>query len=289
LACMRIDAHQHFWHYDAQRDAWITDEMRVLRRDFLPEELSRELASNGMDASVAVQADQSENETFFLLELAAQHSTIAGVVGWVCLTAPDVAERLARLARFEKLRGFRHIAQSEPDDQFLLRPDFTRGIASLRQFQFTYDILIYPRQLPAALGLIEKFPDQKFVLDHLAKPRIRMGESSPWTEYMRAMGANPNAYCKLSGLLTEADWHHWRADDFKLYLDVAFDAFGTDRLMFGSDWPVCLLAGSYAQVKELIAGHAQNLSVEEKDKIFGKNAARFYGLAASSHGSAAQG
>jgi L-fucono-1,5-lactonase len=278
VVSMKIDAHQHFWRYDAQRDGWITDEMSVLRRDYLPNDFLEELAANGMDGCVAVQADQSDRETLFLLELAAQPSAIAGVVGWVDLRSPDVRARLEYFSQFEKLCGFRHIVQSEPDDRFLLREDFRRGIASLHEFGFTYDILIYPKQLPAAINLVEQFPEQRFVIDHMAKPRIKAGELSSWASQMRIIAANPNVFCKLSGLVTEADWQNWRADDFRPYLDVVFEAFGTDRLMFGSDWPVCLLAGSYRKVKQLIADYTRSFTDAENEKIFGANAIHFYDL-----------
>jgi len=275
---MNIDAHQHFWRYDPRRDAWITDEMSALKRDFLPDDLLPELAANGIGGSVAVQADQSENETLFLLDCAAQHPEIAGVVGWVDLRAPNVRERLAFFSRFPKLRGFRHIVQAEPDDRFLLREDFCRGVACLREFGFTYDILIYPRQLPAAREFVEKFPEQPVAIDHLAKPLIRAKEMEPWREHMRAIAAHPNVYCKLSGIITEADWRNWSAEDCRPYLDVVFESFGLPRLMFGSDWPVCLLAGTYRRVVELIGDYARNLPLAEREKIFGLNAARFYGL-----------
>src|SRR6266700_100270 len=247
-----IDAHQHFWRYDPERDSWITDSLTALRRDYLPEDLRDELNRNQVDASIAVQAAQSDAETRFLLGLAEEYPFIAGVVGWVDLRSRNLAEQLESYSRFEKLRGFRHIAQAEPDDFFLMRDDVVRGIASLRQFGFTYDILIYPRQMPAALALMEKLPEQKFVIDHLAKPAIRTNAIAAWAGNLRALASNPSTYCKVSGLITEADWRSWRAADFKPYLDLAFETFGPDRLMFGSDWPVCLLAGTYRQVMEIV-------------------------------------
>ncbi|HWZ31700.1 MAG TPA: amidohydrolase family protein [Bryobacteraceae bacterium] len=271
---MKIDAHQHFWRYDPARDTWITNEMRVLQRDYLPEHLRPELKAAGIDATIAVQADQSEDETRFLLELAEANPKVAGVVGWVDLRAENAGERLEHFSQFEKLRGFRHIAQSEPDDRFLMRDDFLRGIASLEQHPFTYDILIYPRQLPAAAELVARFPRQRFVIDHAAKPLIKTGEMEPWATYMRRIGAHENVCCKLSGLITEANWRSWKPADFAPYLDVVFEVFGTRRLMFGSDWPVCLLAGTYAQVKQLIADYAAS----DHARIFGDNAAWFYGL-----------
>jgi len=275
---MRIDSHQHFWRYHAVRDAWITGEMRVLRRDFLPEDLAPQLIANGIDATVAVQADQSEDETNFLLNLAERDASIAGVVGWVDLRAPNLPQRLEHFSQFEKLRGFRHIVQAETDDRFLSRDDFCRGVAELRDFGFTYDILIYAWQLPAAVQFVERFPDQPFVVDHIAKPAIAAGEIEVWERNLRAIAANPNVFCKLSGLITEADWNHWNAELLEPYLAIALDAFGADRLMFGSDWPVCLLAGSYDRVKGVVADFVRGMPEAEQLKIFGETAARFYGL-----------
>jgi L-fuconolactonase len=284
---MNIDSHQHFWRYDAVRDAWITEAMAILQRDFLPEHLAVELTANAMDASVAVQADQSETETMFLLDLAEKDKRIAGVVGWVDLRSPHLAQRLQHFSHFSKLRGFRHIAQAEPDDRFLVREDFVRGVAQLRTFGFTYDILVYPKQLPAAIELVTRLPEQRFVIDHLAKPEIKSGKTEPWATYMRKIAQHKNVFCKVSGLVTEGDWKHWKADDFRPYLDVVFDAFGPDRLMFGSDWPVCLLAGTYRQVKQLVETYVKDFSQADREKIFGGNAALFYGLKSAKHGLAA--
>ena len=284
---MNIDSHQHFWRYDAVRDAWINDSMAVLKRDFLPEHLAPELAANGIDASIAVQTDQSESETMYLLDLAEKNPRIAGVVGWVDLRAPDVGQRLQHFSRFPKLRGFRHIAQSEADDRFLAQEQFVAGVAQLRTFGFTYDILIYPAQLPAAIELAARLPGQRFVVDHLAKPAIKAAKIAPWSAQIKEIAQNKNVFCKLSGMVTEADWTRWKADDFKPYLDVVFEAFSLDRLLFGSDWPVCLLAASYRQVKQLIADYVKGFSRSDQQSIFGGNAARFYGLKATRHGSAA--
>jgi L-fuconolactonase len=281
---MNIDSHQHFWRYDAVRDAWITDAMAVLKRDFLPEHLVPELAANGMDASVAVQAVQSENETMFLLDLAEKNKRVAGIVGWVDLLSPRLAERLEHFSHFSKLRGFRHIAQAEPDDCFLARKDFVSGVAQLRTFGFTYDILIYPKQLPAATELVTQLPQQRFAIDHMAKPEIKTGKIEPWATQMKKIAQNQNVFCKVSGLVTEADWKSWKADDFKPYLDVVFNAFGVDRLMFGSDWPVCLLAATYRQVNELIHDYAKSFSQSDKDKLFGGTSTRFYSLKYGQHG-----
>jgi L-fuconolactonase len=277
---MRIDSHQHFWHYNAERDGWITDEMAVLKRDFMPEDLLPGMLATGIDASIAVQADQSDDETLFLLSFAERHPEIRGVIGWVDLQADDIEDRLRKFSQFFKLRGFRHIVQAEPDDRFLMRPEFLRGIRCLGTYGFTYDILIYAQHLPVANEFVRQCPEQKFVLDHLAKPLIKTGEIDYWARGIRAMANHPNVCCKLSGLVTEADWAKWSADDLKPYLDVVFEAFGTDRLMFGSDWPVCLLAASYERVKETIENYTRDLTSIEKAKIFGLNAARFYGLAA---------
>jgi len=284
---MKIDSHQHFWRYDAVRDAWITNSMAVLKRDFLPEHIAAEFAPNGIDASIAVQADQSENETMFLLGLAEKNKWIAGVVGWVDLSSPRVGERLEHFSHFPKLRGFRHIARAEADDRFLTRENFVKGVAQLRTFGFSYDILIYPKQLPAAIELVTLLPEQRFVVDHLAKPEIKSGTTAPWAAQMKEIAQNKNVFCKLSGLVTEGDWMHWKAGDFKPYLDVVFDAFGADRLMFGSDWPVCLLAATYRQVEQIIEEYVKGFSQSHKEKIFGGNAARFYGLKTAQHGLAA--
>lgn len=284
---MNIDSHQHFWRYDAVRDGWINDAMAVLQRDFLPSHLAAELTANGMDASIAVQADQSETETMFLLDLAEKNERVAGVVGWVDLRSPRIAERLEHFSRFSKLRGFRHIAQAEPDDRFLMREDFIRGVAQLRPFGFTYDILVYPKQLPGAIDLADRLPEQRFVIDHCAKPEIKTGKAEPWATQMRKIAQHKNVFCKVSGLVTEADWKQWKADAFKPYLDVVFDAFGPERLMFGSDWPVCLLAGTYRQFKKLVEDYVREYPPAFREKIFGGNAARFYGLKTAQHGPAA--
>ena len=284
---MNIDSHQHFWIYDSTRDAWITDSMGALKRDFLPAGLAAQLDANNIDASIAVQADQSELETLFLLELAKDTQRIAAVVGWIDLASPQIEKRLQFFSQFQKLRGFRHVAQAEPDDRFLMRAEFTRGIARLQEFHFTYDILIYPKQLPAAIDLVAKFPEQRFVVDHLAKPEIKIGNIASWATQIGAIACNPNVYCKLSGLVTEADWHRWTPSDFDPYLDVVFESFGADRLMFGSDWPVCLLSASYQQVKHIIEDYVDRKAPAAKEKIFGTNAIHFYDLKAHADGLAA--
>ena len=281
---MNIDSHQHFWRYDPARHGWIDESMGLLKRDFLPKDLASELDANGIDASIAVQADQSEEETLFLLDLAEPGRRIVGVVGWTDLASPRIEERLRLFSRYKKLCGLRHIVQSEPDDRFMLQPEFMRGISCLREFGFTYDILIYPKQLPAAIELVGRFPGQRFVVDHLAKPEIKTKSISDWAARIGSFAGNPNVYCKLSGLVTEADWRGWTAADFDAYLDVVFEAFGVDRLMFGSDWPVCLLAGSYEQVRSIVEDYVDRNAPGAREKIFGENASRFYDLKAHADG-----
>jgi len=279
---MKIDAHQHFWKYDAARDTWITKEMAILKRDFMPTDLLPEMVANGIDGCIAVQTSQSEQETRFLLDIGRRNHWIAGVVGWVDLCAGNVEERLRYFSQLEKLRGVRHIVQAEADNRFMLGPDFIRGIGCLNQFNLTYDILIYPRQLPTALELVARFPEQLFVLDHIAKPNIKSGDHSAenmdWARNIRSLAAHPNVSCKLSGLITEADWNDWRPEDFRPYLDTVFEAFGAHRLMFGSDWPVCLLAGTYQRAREVIQKYVGEFSAAQQQQIFGGNAEKFYGL-----------
>jgi L-fuconolactonase len=274
---MRIDSHQHFWRFNPADYGWMKSDWPI-RRDFLPLDLEKELSARNLDGCVAVQARQSLDESRWLLELAEGASIIRGVVGWVDLCSLDVARALEEFAKRAKFVGVRHVVQDEPDDQFMLREDFQRGIGMLHRFDLIYDLLVFPRQLPAAIALAERFPEQPFVLDHLAKPPIRDGGLSPWREQIRQLAKLPNVSCKVSGLVTEADWQNWRAEDFKPYLDVAFEAFGADRLMFGSDWPVCLLAGSYERVFGLVQDYVARLGADVEAKFFGGNAAGFYGL-----------
>ena len=250
----------------------------MLHRDFLPHDLIPELQSHNIDGSIAVQADQSEAETRFLLDLASQFPQILGVVGWVDLCSSNIRKSLQRFGNCRKLRGIRHIVQAEPDDRFLLRKAFIRGISCLADFGLTYDILVYAHQLPAAVELIARFPDQLFVVDHIAKPEIRNKKTTPWCRYIREIARHQNVYCKISGLITEADWQNWSDHDIAPYLDIVFDAFGIGRVMFGSDWPVCLLAGSYSRVVDLINRYTESFSEADRANIFGLNAARFYGL-----------
>ena len=274
---MKLDSHQHFWKYDPAQYGWMKPEWPI-RRDLLPGDLEPLLARCGLDGAIAVQARQTLEESRWLLELADAHPLIQGVVGWVDLRSERVEEQLARFAAHPRFVGVRHVVQDEPDDNFLLRPEFIRGIRALRQFQLRYDLLIFPKQLPAAIELVRRFPEQPFVLDHLAKPFIRDGVLSPWREQIHTLAAAPNVCCKISGLVTEAHWQHWRAADFRPYLDVVFAAFGPARLMFGSDWPVSLLAATYEQSFNLVNDYLAQFPTATRDQILGGNAAKFYGI-----------
>jgi L-fuconolactonase len=275
---MQIDAHQHFWIYNQAEFGWIDDSMATLRRDFLPENLAPELKANGFQGSVVVQTRQTLEETRWLLQQAERSPQILGVVGWVDLTSADIRSQLKTLSRNPRLVGMRHIVQSEPDDRFLLRPEFLRGIAALEEFDLAYDILIYTKHLPVAIEFVERFPHLRFVLDHLAKPPIKSGEIDIWTSGIRGLAAFPQVFCKLSGLVTEADWQHWTPDQISPYLDVALEAFGADRVMIGSDWPVCLVAGSYTRVIQLVKNYVLNRFPDALPRVLGGNAQRFWRL-----------
>jgi L-fuconolactonase len=282
----RIDAHQHFWRYDRVEYNWIDDSMAALRRDFLPDDLRREMAAARVDASVAVQARQTLDETRWLLSLAEAHPFVAGVVGWIDLQADDVHRQLQPWAANPLLVGVRHVVQSEPDDRFLLRPAFGRGIAALEEFGLAYDILIYPRHLPYATELASRFERQPFVLDHLAKPDIRRGRLDEWERDLRRLAECRNVSAKLSGLVTEADWQHWTPEQLRPCFDVAFDAFGADRLMVGSDWPVCTVAADYGRVIGVVSQYLVQRPSAERDAVLGGNAQRFWNLEARREGQA---
>ncbi len=275
---MRIDAHQHFWRYNQREYGWIDDSMAALRRDFLPADLKPELERNDFHGCVAVQARQTREETRWLLELAEQASFILGVVGWMDLQSPGLRFELESFEGKSKLVGVRHIVQSEPDERFLLQPDFLRGIAMLQEFDLAYDILIYVRHLPVAAEFVARFPRQRFVLDHMAKPEIKSGALDVWERRMRELAAFPNVYCKVSGLVTEADWQAWKPEDLRPYLDVAFECFGPRRLMAGSDWPVCTVAAPYARVMDLVKDYLGKYTASERDAVLGGNAASFWRL-----------
>lgn len=274
----KIDAHQHFWKFDLTRDSWITDNMKMLRRDFLPYDLEPLLRENGFDACVVVQSDQSEEENHFQIANAEKYPFIKGVVGWVDFQAEDVEEKLSYYSQFPKLKGFRHVLQGESDRAFMLRPAFKRGVSKLKLFDYTYDILIFQDQLAYAKELVSAFPDQPFVLDHLAKPDIRSGAIQEWKKNIKALAEHENVSCKISGMVTEANWENWKVQDFTPYLDVAVAAFGTNRIMFGSDWPVCQVAASYKQVTDLVKDYFSSFTQNEQANFFGGNASTFYRL-----------
>lgn len=275
---LKIDAHQHFWKFDPVRDSWITDEMSAIKRDFLPKDLHPVLQENSIDGCVAVQADQSETETNFLLSLADKNDFIKGVVGWIDLQADNIVERLKYYSQYKKLKGFRHVLQSERNRSLMLEQNFKRGIAALNKFNFTYDILIHQDQLQFIPEFVSEFPEQKFVIDHLAKPGIKNKKINKWKTGLSALGKYENVYCKLSGMVTEADLNRWKKEDFKPYLDSVVEVFGGKRIMFGSDWPVCLLAASYKQVVDVMNNYFSTFTYDEQADVFGRNAIEFYNL-----------
>ena len=274
---MLIDSHVHFWNFDKKNDAWITNNMKILQQDFLPVNILPTLQEAGVNGLVAVQAGQSETETNFLLSLAQTNSFINGVVGWVDLQNETVEDRLNYYAQFTAIKGWRHIIQAEAGG-FLSGKNFIKGIAQLQLFNYTYDILVYQHQLKEVLELVQKFPNQKFVIDHCAKPDIKNKSIEPWKTLIKEIASNPNVYCKLSGLLTESNWQQWEPKDFYPYLDVVFEAFGAKRILFGSDWPVMLLSGKYVQWKNLVEIYLKPFSAEEQNNIMGTNAINFYNL-----------
>jgi len=275
---MKIDAHQHFWRYDPGEYGWIGPEMGVLRADFLPGDLGPLLERSGFGGSVAVQARQTLEETRWLLALADRFPFVRGVVGWVDLRGAGLQEELERLSAHPRFRGVRHVLQDEEDDRFMLGEDFVQGIAALEDFGLTYDLLIFPRHLAVAVELVKRFPQQRFVVDHLAKPDIKAGQVAGWAKDMECLAALPNVWCKVSGMVTEADWGRWRPEDMQPYLDVVFEAFGAQRIMFGSDWPVCTVAGTYAQVAGIVDTYVAALSEDEQAAVWGETARAFYGL-----------
>lgn len=275
---MKIDAHQHFWKYDPVEYDWIDDAMKSIRRDFLPDDLRQEIDAAGVDGVVSVQARQTLAETSWLLELADWHDFIRGVVGWVELTSTEVRRELERFASNAKLRGVRHVVQGEPDDEFILRADFNRGVSLLKEYDLAYDILIFERHLPPAIRFVDLHPGQLFVLDHVAKPKIRDGALSPWREEVSRLAERENVYCKVSGMVTEADFAGWTEEQLRPYFDVVLEAFGPRRLMFGSDWPVSLVACDYARWFRIVSAWVAELSQDEQARIFGGTAAEAYGL-----------
>ncbi|MFH6998765.1 amidohydrolase family protein [Flavobacterium sp. FlaQc-57] len=273
----RIDSHQHFWKFDPVRDSWIDDSMKKIQRDFLPDDLLPLLQENQFSGCVAVQASQSEDETNFLVDLASKNDFIKGIVGWVDLRNKNISERLEYFSTHKKIKGFRHVVQGEADD-FMFGKDFRNGISALKQFNYTYDILIFHRQLPAALSLVQDFLEQKFVIDHIAKPDIKSGDIDSWKKGIQEIAKYENVSCKISGMVTEANWNSWTAENLKPYLDVIFENFSTDQLMFGSDWPVLNVASDYTEVVKTLEDYILQLSIEDQNKIWFKNASSFYDL-----------
>jgi L-fuconolactonase len=275
---LKIDSHQHFWKYEDSMSDWITAEMAVLRRDFMPADLEPILKESGIDGCVAVQVNQSQEENLFQLTSALSNDFIKGVVGWVNLQATDIVEQLEELSKHIKLKGFRHILQGEQDRALMLKPEFLNGIKALDKQGFTYDILIYPDQLMYLPELVSQFPDQRFVIDHIAKPEIKTRNIDDWAAGIKALQKYDNLFCKVSGMVTEADWSGWKPEDFDPYLDIVFETFGARRVMFGSDWPVCLPAGEYKEVVSLAGNYIEKLTTNEQSLFWGGNAMEFYNL-----------
>src|SRR6478609_6446893 len=260
-----IDSHQHFWKFDRVRDSWINDDMHVIQRDFMPTDLLPILKANGVEGCVTVQVDQSEKENVFQLSNAGKYDFIKGVVGWVDLQSDTVEDRLEYYSINKKMKGFRHVLQGEAQRDFMLRPEFKRGIGLLTRFNFTYDILVFTDQLKYTATFVEEFPNQPFVIDHLAKPNIKDRSLDDWRKDIQAVAKYENVMCKISGMVTEADWKNWKYADFIPYLDVIVNAFGTNRIMFGTDWPVCTVAGSYSEVLNLVKTHFSSFSKAEQE------------------------
>ena len=273
-----IDAHQHFWNFKPLRDGWITDDMKELQRDFLPGEIEIVFRQNEVSGSVVVQADPTENENDFLLNLADQYPFIRGVVGWIDLTSETVEEKLRYHHQFSRMKGFRNLLQGEKQRASMLEPAFQRGIGLLNRYGFSYDLLILPDQLDFTEKLVASFPDQRFVINHLAKPLVRQGVISEWQKNMRKFTRFENVYCKISGMVNEAEWKYWHKEDFRPFIDEVVATFGIKRLMFGSDWPVCLLAASYEEVKQIVSDYFATFSISEQSDFFGGNAQTFYQL-----------
>lgn len=275
---LRIDSHQHFWKYNPVRDQWINESMLAIQHDFLPEDLQPVLQRNGIDGCVVVQSDQSTEENFFQLKNAMAHEFIKGIVGWIDLCALNIDEQLQYYRQFEKMKGFRHVLQGEKQRDFMLKSEFRRGISLLSKYNFTYDLLVLPDQLKYTNDFVSFFSDQLFVIDHLAKPLIKSKEISSWRKDMMELARHEHVYCKVSGMITEADWHSWQPSDLIPYMDVIVECFGIKRLMFGSDWPVCLLAGSYEKMLQVVSDYFSSFSKQEQELFFGGNAIRFYKL-----------
>ena len=273
---MRIDAHQHFWQYDPDRHRWINDEMSAIRRDFFPGDLATILKTLQIDGTIAVQADETVVETTFLLDLAAKNDFIKAVVGWTDLHSLELEKTLYNFKGIEKLAGFRCVMQGAPDEKYLRNDLFANNLKKLAEHGYTYDLLVYHNQLPALISMTEKLPDNQLILDHIGKPDIRNNQFQTWKEQIKILAKHPGIYCKLSGMVTEADYSKWTYDDLLPYLETSAEYFGIDRICFGSDWPVCLVAGSYNKVYEVIEKFVHQLSKSDQEKIFGLNTLQFY-------------
>jgi len=274
---MKIDSHQHYWHFNTADYGWMGENMSVIKRDFLPTDLLPELKSIDFDGSVAVQARQSLEETNWLLQLADEHPHIKGVVGWLNLQSEHAEEQIAAFAKHPKAVGVRHVIHDEEDLDFMLRPAFIRGVQLLEKYDLAYDILIFPTHLANTIEFVKQFSDkQTFVIDHIAKPLIKDGIVSPWKEDIVALAKFPNVYCKLSGMVTEADWNTWKPENIRPYLDVIVEAFGPERILIGSDWPVCLVAGKYSEVMQVVIDYISTFTEKEQALMLGENAAKAY-------------
>jgi len=274
---MKIDSHQHYWHFNTVDYGWMGENMSVIKRDFLPPDLLPELKSIGFDGSVAVQARQSLEETNWLLQLADEHPQIKGVVGWVDLQSEQAEAQIAAFAQHPKAVGVRHVIHDEEDIDFMLRPAFIRGVQLLEKYNLAYDILIFPKHLTNTIGFVKQFSEQQtFVVDHIAKPLIKDGIVSPWKEDIAVLAKFPNVYCKVSGMVTEADWNTWKPEDIRPYLDIVVEAFGPERILIGSDWPVCLVAGKYSEVMQVVIDYISSFTEKEQALMLGGNAVKAY-------------
>ncbi len=278
MATIRIDSHQHFWHYDPAKHVWMNEFMGVLKKDYLPTDLEPLLKKCALDGCIAVQANQAEVENTFLLGLASQYDFIKGIVGWVDLRADNLVEKLEYYQQFTKIKGFRHVIHDEPELDFMLQSAFMKGVSVLKNYGYTYDILIFAEHLPNTFTFVKNLPNQPFVIDHIAKPNIKNGETDNWKKQIKEIAVFENVYCKISGMVTEADWSSWKKDDFTKYLDVIIEAFGTNRIMYGSDWPVCTLAAKYEEQYNIVKDYFSSFSKTEQEHFLGATACNFYQL-----------
>lgn len=273
---MRIDSHQHFWQFNSTKHFWIDESMQAIRKSFSPNDLQKEIVSVGIEGTIAVQADETEKENSYLLNLSDENDFVKAIVGWIDLKALDAIERMQYWKKYEKIKGFRCIMQGQEDSSYLTNKDFLENIKKLAPYGYTYDLLVYHHQFPSLIKFVEKLPDNRLILDHLGKPDIKNKNIKDWKANLKILAQHPSIYCKLSGMITEADYGRWTYEDLKPYLEAAAEYFGVDRICFGTDWPVCLLAGSYTQVYEIIDKFSNQLSTDEKNKLLGLNSMKFY-------------